>query len=117
MQLALRLAVLTTILAGICFGAGLDGTWILRFGGELAEQKAEMTLTVTGQEVTGKLTSGGAVKGAFANGLVQLSFPFHAREMDVKAEMTITGRLDGDRIEGDFEFDAYTGSFTATRVE
>lgn len=115
--------LLLSLLATPGFGAGLDGDWHFVFDTEAGVREADMSLQVKGREVSGKVRmpesseAGPDVKGAFQDGQVSLEFPYYSDDAGFQSTVRIQGKLDGDRISGDWQFDQHKGTFTATRTK
>ena len=115
MRTVLCLTIALTLMAAIALASDLDGTWRFLLDTEKGEHEISMTLKVNGNQVSGTVDGGAAVKGVFQSGLLQLKLPYDLKEVDAKGELTITGRLDGGKLTGDWEIDENTGSFEATK--
>ncbi|MCW5982805.1 MAG: hypothetical protein KIT09_32245 [Bryobacteraceae bacterium] len=100
--------------------AGLDGKWAFTFQTEDGDREATIALQVNGEEVTGKVSdlegSEIDVKGTFKGNAVRLEFPYYSDEAGVKAEVKIEGKLNGDSIQGDWQFESHSGEFSAKRM-
>jgi hypothetical protein len=118
----LIVGLLLLLLAAPVFGAGLNGDWHFVFDTEAGVREADMTLQVKGREVFGKIRmpesaeEAPEVKGTFQDGQVSLDFPYYSEDAGFQSTVRIQGKLDGDKISGDWQFDQHKGTFTATRT-
>ena len=99
-----------------------DGTWDCVFNTEVGERRGQLVIQVSGEQVSGKLVGpepGRSVdiRGTFKAGELYLKFPFYSVDAGYQADLIIRGSIDGDRVEGTWQFDTYTGSFTGTRAK
>jgi len=98
-----------------------DGTWNCVFNTEVGERRGQLVIQVNGEEVSGKLVAvegdrSVEIKGTFKDGKIYLRFPFYSVDAGYQADLIIQGTVQDDRMEGTWQFDQYTGSFTGTRA-
>ena len=109
----LSLAVILMAQTGLA--ADLNGKWDSAFSTDQGDRQYAATLQVEGEKVSGKFgPSEAQVKGTFAGGRLELKFPF-ANDEGGKDELKISGKLDGEKLTGSWEFGGYSGSFVAKR--
>jgi hypothetical protein len=97
--------------------AGIEGKWTFVLNTEGGDRTAAGEFKLDGQKVTGKWGDASAdVAGAFADGKLDLSFPYNSDEIG-PGTMKIKGELAGDTITGTWEFQDYNGAFKATRAQ
>ena len=102
-----------TLLAG-----DVSGKWNFVFETQIGQREAVMTFQVKGDNVTGKIEMADTeVQGTFTDAELALAFPFYSPDAGFEAELKITGKLEGDKITGTWEFSEYSGSLTATRAK
>jgi len=92
----------------------LDGGWAFMMETEGGERRAEATFKVEGTSVAGKWDKSD-VKGAFADGKLDLSFPLHSEEGGFSATLKIAGELKDGEITGQWTFGQYSGPFRAKK--
>ncbi len=92
----------------------VTGKWHLVAETEGGERIVEPVFQQDGDRVTGKW-DGSDVKGTFANGKLDLAFPYKSSEAG-EGTLRVKGELKGDALQGTWEFEGYTGTFKATRV-
>ncbi len=117
MRTALRLTTALILFAALAAASDLDGAWHFVLDTEKGVREFHMSLRVEGNQVSGTMDKDVAVKGAYQDGLLQLKFPFHLEDVDVRDVLIITGRLEDGKLSGDWEIDEYSGTFEATRAE
>jgi hypothetical protein len=69
---------------------------------------------VEGDQVKGTWAEAEVV-GTFKDGKLELAFSFTPPEIGQKGTMKIVGKLDGETLSGNWEFEPYSGTFKATR--
>lgn len=113
---------LSLILSVSLPAAELSGRWHFVFDTEAGVREAEMTLEVKDRQVTGKIAMPEApdkstdVTGTFADGELTLDFPYYSEEAGYRSTVKMQGKLTGDTISGEWQFDQHRGAFTAKRV-
>jgi len=117
MQNALRLTFALILLAALAVAAELDGAWHFVLDADKGVREFNMSLKLDGKQVTGTMDGDVAVKGAYEGGLLQLKFPFHLQDPDVKGVLTITGRLEDGKLAGDWEIGDFSGTFKAAKTK
>lgn len=117
------LALLFVLLLFPLAGVDLSGQWRFVFDTEAGVREADMTLEVKDGKVTGKISMPEApeksteVAGTFADGKVKLDFPYYSEEAGYQSTVKLDGKLEGDTISGEWQFDQHRGSFTAKRIK
>jgi hypothetical protein len=91
------------------------GKWHFILHTEGGDREIDSMFQVDGDKVSGKWGNGD-VKGTFADGKLNLEFPFNSDEVG-PGTMKIKGALADDALAGDWAFNDYAGSFNATRVK
>ena len=97
--------------------SGVSGKWQFAFetgGGDKREESA--TFQQDGAKVTGKFANAD-VQGTFKDGDLDLSFPFTSEAAGSSGTLKIKGKLAEDTLKGTWDFEEYSGTFTATRVK
>jgi hypothetical protein len=95
----------------------VSGKWQFVFetgGGDKREETA--TFQQDGTKVTGKFANAD-VQGAFRDGELDLSFPFTSEGGRMSGTLKIKGKLAEDALKGTWDFEEFSGTFTATRVK
>ena len=96
----------------------LNGKWDFVFDTDDGERRDSAVFRLDGPTVSGKWgRSESQVKGTFIDGRLELKFPFVSEEGGLQGDLMITGKLDGDKLAGSWEFSGYTGTFVAKRSE
>ncbi len=114
--LTMAIAAMLMILATPAL-AGIDGTWNFVFDTEAGERRASITLTADDGKLSGKVEGEVEVTGSIEGDKIHIEFPYYSEEAGVKAVVKIDGKVSGNKITGQWEFDMYWGSFEATKVE
>ncbi len=91
------------------------GTWAFVLDTTGGERRANATFKVDGKAVTGTWGEKTEVRGTFADGALDLSFPFESSEAG-SGTLAITARLASDTLTGTWTFQDYSGTLKATRV-
>ena len=95
--------------------ATVTGKWHFVFDTEGGDREFDPVFKQDGDQVTGKWGDGD-VKGTFAEGKLNLEFPYTSNEAG-PGTLKIKGTLANDVLTGDWGFSEYSGSFKATRVK
>jgi hypothetical protein len=90
------------------------GKWHFVFQTEDGERTADPTFEQDGEKVGGKWGNA-AVKGTFTQGKLDLAFPYDSDEAG-PGTLKIKGEVKEDTLAGRWEFQQYSGTFTATRT-
>jgi hypothetical protein len=92
----------------------VNGEWAFVLNTEGGDRNVKATLKVSGKDVTGKWDDKSDVKGTFADGALDLSFPI---ESEVgPGTLAIKAKLAKDEITGNWSFQQYSGTLKATRT-
>ena len=94
---------------------GVSGKWQFVFetgGGDKREESAEFQQD--GAKVTGKFANAD-VQGTFKDAELDLNFPFKSEAAGASGTLKIKGKLAEDTLKGTWDFEEYSGTFTATR--
>jgi len=84
------------------------------WGGDKREETA--SFQQDGTKVTGKFANAD-VQGTFKDGELDLSFPFTSEGGRMSGTLKIKGKLAEDALKGTWDFEEFSGTFTATRVK
>jgi hypothetical protein len=104
------------VLAQTAIAADLNGKWNFVFETPGGEHRLSMTFTQNGESLTATLEET-QLKGTCRDGQFQLAGEYYHEPAGYKAELKLTGKLEGDQLKGDATWDAYQATFTATRAE
>ena len=108
----LFLSVLLMVEAGLAIE--MSGKWDFTFNTDDGERKVSAVLQINGEQVSGKWgQSETPVKGTYVNGKLELKFPFVSEEGGLQGDLTITGKLNDEKLNGNWEFAGYSGTFAA----
>ncbi|HEY7212421.1 MAG TPA: hypothetical protein VH477_19250 [Bryobacteraceae bacterium] len=114
------LAVLSV--SGLVLAAGptqstdISGKWHFVYQTEGGERENDAMFKLEGDQVTGKYGDAD-VKGTFKDGDLDLAFPYNSDEAGMTATLKMKGKLKDGKLEGNWQFGDYDGTFVATRVE
>jgi len=114
-HVSLALCGLLLLLSGQAAPAtDIQGKWKFVFETPLGPRESLMELSRDGEKVTvkGPKTE---FKGTFKDGKLELAGQVHSVEGGYAAELTISGRLEGDQIKGDATWSRWTMPFMAER--
>lgn len=118
-RLALALlcfALVFPLYAGVQAAADdVSGTWAFVLNTEGGDRNSNATFKVDGKTVTGTWGDKTEVQGTFADGDLDLSFPFNSDEAG-SGTLALKGKLANDELTGTWSFSQYSGTFKATRV-
>jgi hypothetical protein len=96
--------------------SGISGKWHFVFQTEGGERESTATFQQDGEKVTGKWGKAD-VQGTFADSKLDLAFPYTSEEGGMTGTLKIQGKLDGEKLVGNWEFEEYNGSFEAARAQ
>ncbi len=120
-SLRMTLTLLTLAALVLPFGVGVraaaddvSGTWAFTLNTDGGDRNVKATFKVDGKTVTGKWDEKTDVKGTFADGTLDLSFPLDSPEAG-SGTLAIKARLANDELTGNWSFQAYSGTLKATR--
>ncbi len=116
MKWLLTITIGLMLAVGTARAADISGKWIFTFDTEDGERRSVAVFHLEGQNVTGKWDAAD-VKGTFADGKLNLSFPFTSPEASMTGTFKLMGRLDSDTIVGKWDFEGHGGTFTAKRPD
>ena len=94
--------------------ADLNGQWNFLFNTEAGVIEAPATLAVEGENVTIKMGET-ELKGTLRESKVEVSGNHYSPEAGYEAPLKLVGKVDGNEISGDGEFDMYTFTFDAKK--
>ena len=104
------------LLASAGPAADVAGTWSFKVTSPQGEHLAKLTVTQEGEKITGSFSSQrgefkveGAVKGA------QIQFTVHYTGGDAPASIPFQGKVDGNKMTGDYRAGDTTGAWTAEK--
>lgn len=92
---------------------GVSGKWHFVLSTPGGDREVDAEFTVEGDQVSGKWGTSD-VKGTFADGKLNLEFPFNSEEAG-SGTMKIKGAVADDAISGEWAFSDYSGEFKAAR--
>jgi hypothetical protein len=109
-------ALVLPIFAGVKAAADdVTGTWAFVLNTDGGDRNAKATFKVNGKTVTGTWDEKTEVKGTFADGTLDLSFPLDSPEAG-QGTLGIKAKLANDELTGNWTFQTYSGTLKATRV-
>jgi hypothetical protein len=94
----------------------VDGEWSFVFKTEIGDRTPTMTLTTEGDSVNA-VAEGLDLAGTFKDGELELSGELFSPDAGYTSTLTVTGKLAGEALVGEWVWDVYTGPFTAERAE
>lgn len=93
----------------------VSGAWAFVLNTDGGDRNANATFKVEGKTVTGKWGETAEVQGTFADGVLDLSFPFESSEAG-SGTLAINAKLANDELTGTWSFQQYSGTLKGTRV-
>jgi hypothetical protein len=93
----------------------VTGSWQFVMNTQGGDRTARATFKVEGKAVSGTWETT-KVQGTFADGVLDLSFPFDSPEAGA-GTLGIKAKLANDELTGDWSFQTYSGTLKATRVK
>ena len=95
----------------------VSGKWQFVFDTESGDKREEAaSFQQDGTKVTGKFVNAD-VQGTFKDGELDLSFPVTSEGGRMSGTLKIKGKLAEDALKGTWDFEEFSGSFSATRVK
>ncbi|MBV9302965.1 MAG: hypothetical protein JOY62_16050 [Acidobacteriaceae bacterium] len=93
----------------------ISGKWHFVLQTEGGERDRDANFQQDGKKVSGKWADAD-VQGTFDNGKLDLEFPIKSEEAG-EGTLKLKGELTEDSLNGTWEFQVYSGTFKATRVQ
>jgi hypothetical protein len=93
----------------------VSGAWAFVLNTDGGDRNSNATFKVDGKAVTGTWGEKTEVRGTFADGVLELSFPFESGEAG-SGTLAIKANLANDVLTGSWAFQSYSGTLKATRV-
>jgi hypothetical protein len=93
----------------------VSGAWAFVMNTDGGDRNSNATLKVNGKAVTGTWGEKTEVKGTFADGVLDLSFPLESPEAGA-GTLGIKAKLANNELTGTWSFQTYSGTLKATRV-
>jgi hypothetical protein len=93
----------------------VSGAWAFVLNTDDGGRNMTATFKVDGKTVTGTWAEKTEVKGTFADGVLDLSFPFNSDEIGA-GTLALKAKLANDELTGTWSFQQYGGTLKATRV-
>jgi len=104
-----------TAAAASASAAKADGTWNVVFVTEAGNKEAQLSLTSDGEAVSGS-AGPQKVEGTFRDGSLALKLPkFYSADAGFTADLLISGKVDGNALQGQWTFGEYSGIAKGTR--
>ena len=113
---ALMICMLLAAVPAFC-ATDLDGNWNFTFNSDDGDHQAPATFKVDGGQVTGRFADRADVKGTYSAGKFELKFPLVYEEGGLEGDLKLTGKVDGGKVTGNWEYAGYAGTFSATKVQ
>jgi hypothetical protein len=105
-------------IAGLVLAAGIDGTWNVVV--QIPDNQIEATWIFKTKGETLIIVNEGEEQqvGTWKDGEFQYKIPnFYSEQAGYAADLTVKGKIEGDKLSAEWEFDAYTGTITGTRAK
>ncbi len=93
----------------------VSGPWAFVMNTDGGDRNYKATFKVNGKAVTGTWDEKAEVRGTFADGALDLSFPLESPEAGA-GTLAIKAKLASDALTGTWTFQQYSGTLKATRV-
>jgi hypothetical protein len=94
----------------------VSGAWAFVMNTDGGDRNATAMLKVDGKNVTGTWDEKTQVKGTFADGVLDLSFPLDSPEAG-SGTLAIKAKLANGELTGTWAFQTYSGTLKATRAK
>ena len=104
------------LMLSVAMAADISGTWNVTLDTPVGERGIDTSLQVKAGKVTGKLDETD-ITGTYAGGKLSISGPYYSEDAGYKADLKIEATVDGDKMTGQWEWDAYTGPLTGSRTK
>jgi hypothetical protein len=119
-RLTLSLLICFALAAPLCIGVlaaadDVSGAWAFVLNTDGGDRNIKATFKVNGKTVTGTWDEKTEVKGTFADGVLDLSFPLDSPEAG-PGTLGIKAKVAKDELTGTWSFQQYNGTLKATRV-
>jgi hypothetical protein len=117
MKLRILVAVTLIALLGAVHSlsaADAAGKWQFVLQTDGGPREAAVELKIADGKVTGTWDTT-EVQGTYADGKLNLSFPFSSPEAGMTATLSVEGQLEGEVLSGTWKYGEYGGTFKATR--
>lgn len=108
-------ALVCTLVVRLQAADDVTGAWAFVLNTDGGERQSNATFKVDGKTVTGTWAEKTEVKGTFADGVLELSFPLESSEAGA-GTLAIKAKLANDELTGSWTFLQYGGTLEATRV-
>jgi hypothetical protein len=103
------------LLALFAFAADeVSGKWTFILDTPGGERRAQSTLAVEGEKVTGKWDTND-VNGTFRGNQLELEFPLYSAEADQKANLKVSAKLENGQFKGTWSWSSYNGNLTGKK--
>lgn len=106
--------LMLTLVLPLRAAEGIAGSWQFVMDTQGGDRTARATFALDGKAVTGTWETT-KVQGTFADGVLELSFPFESPEAGA-GTLGIKAKLVNDELTGEWSFQAYGGSLKAKRA-
>jgi hypothetical protein len=116
------ITLLTTLflMAALALGAQspVDGKWTLdvKDQGGTTIRMLKLEIAVKEGKAAGKLASS-EIAGTFEDGVLELEFAFLDEESGGSNTLKLSGKLEGDKLVGDWKWGSSGGTFEAKRMQ
>lgn len=94
----------------------VSGAWAFVMNTDGGDRNANAMFKVDGKNVTGTWDEKTQVKGTFADGVLDLSFPLESPEAGA-GTLAIKAKLANGELTGTWAFQTYSGTLKATRAK
>jgi hypothetical protein len=111
----LCVALVCPLFVGVQAADDVSGAWAFVLNTDGGDRNMNATFKVNGKAVTGTWAEKTEVQGTFADGALELSFPFDSPEAG-SGTLAIKAKLASDELSGTWSFQQYSGTLKATRV-
>ena len=118
MKRAITIGMGLLLIAGLALAAGIDGKWNVVVQIPDDEIQTTMTFKTKGEALFIVVDDKEQQVGTWKNGEFQYKIPnYYSEQAGYAADLTIKGKVDGDKLTADWAFDTYTGTLTGTRAK
>jgi hypothetical protein len=108
-------ALVLPLAVGVRAADDVSGTWAFVLNTDGGDRNVTAKFKVDGKTVTGTWDEKTEVKGTFADGVLDLSFPLDSPEAG-SGTLAIKAKLANNELTGNWSFQQYSGTLKATRA-
>ena len=112
---ALSMAAVLFSIMTVAASDPITGKWTFVFDTQSGTREQAAVLKLDGEKVSGRFADKADVKGTFKDNKIDLAFPFESEEANMTDTLRITGKLEKDKLSGEWTFSQYSSTYEARR--